>query len=187
MIQAVPDDWRVKATDQQSEFSRIIREHVAKTVVGQQDVVERVMIALLTGGHLLLEGVPGIAKTLLVQTVSKAIDLQFKRVQFTTESSLAGWPSSLRRASKPSPLPTYQSLGKLASPKLRLVLSSSCACVDRENTLLRRISEIARAANFTNRPDASFIGLSTISYYSSLEFGHCFKCNPPVHPDKIVV
>jgi MoxR-like ATPase len=69
----------------QSEFARIVREHVAKTVVGQQAVVERVMIALLTGGHLLLEGVPGIAKTLLVQTVSKAIDLQFKRVQFTID------------------------------------------------------------------------------------------------------
>ena len=68
-----------------SEFSRIIREHVAKTVVGQHEVVERVMIALLTGGHLLLEGVPGIAKTLLVQTVGKAIDLQFKRVQFTID------------------------------------------------------------------------------------------------------
>lgn len=70
---------------QQSEFARIVREHVAKTVVGQQEVVERVMIALLTGGHLLLEGVPGIAKTLLVQTVSKAIDLEFKRVQFTID------------------------------------------------------------------------------------------------------
>lgn len=69
----------------QSEFARIVREHVAKTIVGQQEVVERVMIALLTGGHLLLEGVPGIAKTLLVQTVSKAIDLQFKRVQFTID------------------------------------------------------------------------------------------------------
>ena len=69
----------------QSEFSRIIRGHVAETVVGQEVVVERVMIALLTGGHLLLEGVPGIAKTLLVQTVSKAIDLQFKRVQFTID------------------------------------------------------------------------------------------------------
>ena len=69
----------------QSEFSRIIRGHVADTVVGQEVVVERVMIALLTGGHLLLEGVPGIAKTLLVQTVSKAIDLQFKRVQFTID------------------------------------------------------------------------------------------------------
>jgi len=58
---------------------------VAKVVVGQQVVVERVMIALLTGGHLLLEGVPGIAKTLLVQSVAKAIDLQFARVQFTID------------------------------------------------------------------------------------------------------
>ena len=48
-------------------------------------MVERVLIALLTGGHLLLEGVPGIAKTLLVQSVAKAIDLRFARVQFTID------------------------------------------------------------------------------------------------------
>jgi MoxR-like ATPase len=83
MIQAAVETSDVPET--QSEFARTIREHVAKTVVGQQEVVERVMIALLTGGHLLLEGVPGIAKTLLVQTVSKAIDLQFRRVQFTID------------------------------------------------------------------------------------------------------
>jgi MoxR-like ATPase len=69
----------------QSEFARIVREHVAETVVGQQVVVERVLIALLTGGHLLLEGVPGIAKTLLVQAIGKTIDLDFKRVQFTID------------------------------------------------------------------------------------------------------
>jgi MoxR-like ATPase len=54
-------------------------------VVGQEVVVERVLIALLTGGHLLLEGVPGIAKTLMVQAVAKAIDLKFHRVQFTID------------------------------------------------------------------------------------------------------
>lgn len=86
MIQATADKTsNGDSTIGQSEFARIIREHVAKTVVGQQEVVERVMIALLTGGHLLLEGVPGIAKTLLVQTISKAIDLQFRRVQFTID------------------------------------------------------------------------------------------------------
>ena len=69
----------------QAAFARIVREHVGETVVGQQVVVERVLIALLTGGHLLLEGVPGIAKTLLVQSVGKAIDLNFKRVQFTID------------------------------------------------------------------------------------------------------
>jgi MoxR-like ATPase len=58
---------------------------VARTVVGQETVVERLLIALLTGGHLLLEGVPGIAKTLLVQAVAKAIELKFSRVQFTID------------------------------------------------------------------------------------------------------
>ena len=66
-------------------FSATVRDHVGRTVVGQERVVERVLIALLTGGHLLLEGVPGIAKTLLVQSLSKAIDLQFARVQFTID------------------------------------------------------------------------------------------------------
>ena len=62
-----------------------VRTQVARTVVGQEVVVERVLIALLTGGHLLLEGVPGIAKTLLVQSVAKAIELRFARVQFTID------------------------------------------------------------------------------------------------------
>ena len=66
-------------------FAETVRAHVARTVVGQGRVVERVLIALLTGGHLLLEGVPGIAKTLLVQSVAKAIDLKFGRVQFTID------------------------------------------------------------------------------------------------------
>lgn len=66
-------------------FADSVRAHVGRTVVGQQVVVERVMIALLTGGHLLLEGVPGIAKTLIVQSVAKAIDLKFARVQFTID------------------------------------------------------------------------------------------------------
>jgi len=66
-------------------FARTVREHVAATVVGQDVVVERVLIALLTGGHLLLEGVPGLAKTLIVQAIGQAIDLDFKRVQFTID------------------------------------------------------------------------------------------------------
>jgi MoxR-like ATPase len=68
-----------------SDFALRVREQVARTVVGQSVVVERVLIALLTGGHLLLEGVPGIAKTLMVQAVAKAVDLKFARVQFTID------------------------------------------------------------------------------------------------------
>ncbi len=61
------------------------REQIGLVVVGQETVVERVLIALFTGGHLLLQGVPGLAKTLLVATLSKSIDLAFARIQFTID------------------------------------------------------------------------------------------------------
>ena len=67
------------------EFIRRVRERVATVVVGQDVVVERTLIALFTGGHLLLQGVPGLAKTLLVSVVAKTIDLDFRRVQFTVD------------------------------------------------------------------------------------------------------
>ena len=69
----------------QGNFVQAVRERVAEVVVGQDTVVERMMIALLTGGHLLLLGVPGIAKTLLVNALAKAVDLKFSRVQFTID------------------------------------------------------------------------------------------------------
>src|SRR5688572_4719436 len=72
-------------TPQNQNFVRAVRERVAEVVVGQDIVVERMMIALLTGGHLLLLGVPGTAKTLLVNAVAKAVDLKFSRVQFTID------------------------------------------------------------------------------------------------------
>lgn len=67
------------------EFIAAIRERVARVVVGQDIVVERTLIALFTGGHLLLQGVPGLAKTLLVSVLSKSIDLDFARIQFTID------------------------------------------------------------------------------------------------------
>jgi MoxR-like ATPase len=73
------------ATQSPQQFVAGVRERVAKIVVGQDVVVERVLIALLTGGHLLLQGLPGLAKTLLVNTIAKAISLDFKRIQFTID------------------------------------------------------------------------------------------------------
>jgi len=67
------------------EFIRRVRERVAGVVVGQDTVVERILVALFTSGHLLLQGVPGTAKTLLVNAVSKAIQLAFRRIQFTID------------------------------------------------------------------------------------------------------
>lgn len=66
-------------------FIRAVRERVGTVVVGQDVVVERLLIALFTSGHLLLQGVPGLAKTLLVNAVARAIDLEFSRVQFTID------------------------------------------------------------------------------------------------------
>ena len=62
-----------------------IRQEVAKVVVGQDGAVSGVMAALLVGGHVLLEGVPGVAKTLLVKTMAATVDLGFKRLQFTPD------------------------------------------------------------------------------------------------------
>ena len=71
--------------DETARFLTEIKERVGRVVVGQEVVVERILIALLTGGHLLLEGVPGLAKTLLVAAVSKTVDLDFARIQFTID------------------------------------------------------------------------------------------------------
>ncbi len=62
-----------------------IRREVSRVIVGQDDVVEEVIIALLAGGHALLEGVPGLAKTLLVSTIARVTSLTFQRIQFTPD------------------------------------------------------------------------------------------------------
>ena len=64
---------------------RDLRGQVSQRIVGQQDVVDGVLTALLGSGHALLVGVPGLAKTLLVQTVAEALDLSFSRIQFTPD------------------------------------------------------------------------------------------------------
>ena len=68
-----------------NKFISDIRKRVATVVVGQDVVVERTLIALMTGGHLLLQGVPGLAKTLLVSVLSKTVALEFSRIQFTID------------------------------------------------------------------------------------------------------
>jgi len=62
-----------------------VRDQVGKVVVGQSTIVENVLICLFTGGHVLLEGVPGVGKTLLIRSLSKALTLTFSRVQFTPD------------------------------------------------------------------------------------------------------
>jgi MoxR-like ATPase len=62
-----------------------LRAEVAKRIVGQETVIEEILMALLAGGHALLVGVPGLAKTLMIRSVSEAMDLNFRRIQFTPD------------------------------------------------------------------------------------------------------
>jgi len=63
---------------------RILGE-IRKVIVGQDAVIDQVLMALFTGGHCLITGVPGLAKTLLIKTLAEILDLSFKRIQFTPD------------------------------------------------------------------------------------------------------
>ena len=68
-----------------SEPFRKITEQVNRVLVGQEQLIQRMLVGLLTGGHLLIEGVPGLAKTTAVASLAKAIDTGFQRIQFTPD------------------------------------------------------------------------------------------------------
>ncbi len=75
----------VEAVDALSAAYQEIRKEIAQVIVGQDDVVKSVLISIFSNGHCLLVGVPGLAKTLLVQTVASVLDLSFNRIQFTPD------------------------------------------------------------------------------------------------------
>lgn len=74
-----------QAADALKEKVAEVRKNIGKVIVGQEDVVEKLLIAILCNGHSLLVGVPGLAKTLLVKTISDVLELSFKRIQFTPD------------------------------------------------------------------------------------------------------
>jgi MoxR-like ATPase len=69
----------------ESAFIRDLEHETSKVIVGQQMMIERLLLGLLTKGHILLEGLPGLAKTLAIKTLSSAIDASFSRIQFTPD------------------------------------------------------------------------------------------------------
>ena len=71
--------------EKESGFIDLLNMEIGKVIVGQKHMVESLLIGLLSNGHILLEGVPGLAKTLAISTLSKVIDVDFKRVQFTPD------------------------------------------------------------------------------------------------------
>ena len=67
------------------EMFEVLRREIGKVIVGHEEIVDGVLIALFGGGHVLLEGVPGLGKTLLVRTLAQALSLEFRRIQFTPD------------------------------------------------------------------------------------------------------
>jgi MoxR-like ATPase len=92
-VQMVPRDSDVFTSIQainesvktSSAWLGLLRQQMTKVIVGQQHLIERLLVGLLTGGHILLEGVPGLAKTLAVKTLAAAIQTDFRRIQFTPD------------------------------------------------------------------------------------------------------
>jgi len=82
---AATADRDIELLERVAEVSATLRREVEKRIVGQHEVVEGLLTALLANGHALLVGVPGLAKTLLIQTLAEALDLAFSRIQFTPD------------------------------------------------------------------------------------------------------
>jgi MoxR-like ATPase len=80
-----PDPDDVALARQVREAAERLRVELGKVIVGQQDVIEQILVAIFARGHCLVQGVPGLAKTLLVSTLADALDLSFRRIQFTPD------------------------------------------------------------------------------------------------------
>lgn len=75
----------VAAIEQLVQKQKDLKKEIAKIIVGQDEVINQIVLSIFSGGHALLVGVPGLAKTLMVNTISKALGLDFKRIQFTPD------------------------------------------------------------------------------------------------------
>ncbi|MGB0770018.1 MAG: AAA family ATPase [Flavobacteriaceae bacterium] len=75
----------VTAIDNYVKKYKLLKKEIAKVIIGQDAVLEQILISIFSGGHVLLVGVPGLAKTLMVDTIAKTLGLNFKRIQFTPD------------------------------------------------------------------------------------------------------
>ncbi len=85
MSQAIENQTDVEIIDRLREARTLLKDEIAKVIIGQDEVVDKVLIALFCQGHSLMIGVPGLAKTLLVKTIAQILDLDFGRIQFTPD------------------------------------------------------------------------------------------------------
>src|SRR4029078_11339150 len=84
-LQSISTKQQTSSREELLNAASRLREEVARRIVGQENVLEEILTALLAGGHALLVGVPGLAKTLMIRSVSEAMDLEFRRIQFTPD------------------------------------------------------------------------------------------------------
>ena len=75
----------IKDVEELKQLKKEFDAEISKVIVGQNEIINQMFIALLCNGHILLEGVPGLAKTLLIHSISKVLDLKFNRIQFTPD------------------------------------------------------------------------------------------------------
>src|SRR5499427_5003584 len=80
-----PDETDLQAAERLTTVYRQMNEQLGRVIVGQNEVLKQVLIALFCQGHCILEGVPGLAKTLMINTLAQLLSLQFKRIQFTPD------------------------------------------------------------------------------------------------------
>src|SRR4030067_298462 len=79
------DKGDLRAVERLNEGFQKIKSEIGKVIIGQDQVIEQLLIAILARGHCLFVGVPGLAKTLLISTLARTLDLKFSRIQFTPD------------------------------------------------------------------------------------------------------
>ena len=79
------DNQVIESIKEKSALFNILSQEVAHVIVGQQDIITFIELAVLSNGHILLEGVPGVAKTTMIKAINKALGLDFSRIQFTPD------------------------------------------------------------------------------------------------------
>ena len=85
MSKKMLSEKEIEKLQEQSTIFDVLKDEISKVIVGNNDIISFAIIAILCGGHILLEGVPGVAKTTLIKTITKALGLDFKRIQFTPD------------------------------------------------------------------------------------------------------
>src|SRR5579859_1483273 len=82
---ALAERVNVQAINRLAEQRTALTQQISRIIIGQQDVVDNVLLTIFCGGHALIVGVPGLAKTLLVRSLARSLDLSFSRIQFTPD------------------------------------------------------------------------------------------------------